>query len=93
MTFTATVQDGRVVVDVGGTYADGATVTVLVVAEDGVTAAEVEAIARAREADPGDEMDDAERAALEAVLDESDADVAAGRVFDAADVLAALRAQ
>jgi hypothetical protein len=57
----------------------------------GLTAAQ-EAV-RAALADPGDEMDDAERVALDAVLDESDADVAAGRVYDAADVLAALRAQ
>lgn len=37
--------------------------------------------------DPGDWLDDADRAALHAALAQSDADVAAGRLVDAADVL------
>jgi len=37
--------------------------------------------------DPGDWLDDADRAALHAALDESDADVAAGRLVDAEEVL------
>ena len=37
--------------------------------------------------DPGDWLDDAERAALHAALAESDADVAAGRLVDAAEIL------
>jgi hypothetical protein len=37
--------------------------------------------------DPGDWLDDADRAALHAALDESDADVAAGRLVDADEVL------
>lgn len=37
--------------------------------------------------DPGDWLDEAERAALHAALSESEADVAAGRLVDAADVL------
>jgi len=41
--------------------------------------------------DPGDWLDDADRAALHAALRESDADVAAGRLVDASDVLKALR--
>jgi len=41
--------------------------------------------------DPGDWLDDAERAALHAALAQSDADVAAGRLVDAADVLKGLR--
>ena len=43
--------------------------------------------------DPGDWLDDADRAALHAALCESDADVAAGRLVDAADVLKALRSR
>lgn len=43
--------------------------------------------------DPGDWLDDADRAALHAALAESDADVAAGRLVDAADVLKELRAR
>lgn len=42
--------------------------------------------------DPGDWLDDADRAALHAALAHSDADVAAGRLIDAADVLKGLRA-
>src|SRR5262249_49799256 len=41
--------------------------------------------------DPGDWLDETDRAALHAALSESDADVAAGRLVDAADVLKALR--
>src|SRR5205807_4155208 len=41
--------------------------------------------------DPGDWLDDEDRAALHAALLESDGDVAAGRLVDAADVLKALR--
>jgi hypothetical protein len=41
--------------------------------------------------DPGDWLDDADRAALHAALVESDVDIAAGRLVDAADVLKALR--
>ena len=43
--------------------------------------------------DPGDWLDDADRAALHAALAESDADVAAGRLVDAAEVLRGLRAR
>jgi len=43
--------------------------------------------------DPGDWLDDANRAALHTALVESDADVAAGRLIDAADVLRGLRAR
>lgn len=43
--------------------------------------------------DPGDWLDDADRAALHAALSESEADVAAGRLIDAADVLKALRSR
>ena len=42
--------------------------------------------------DPGDWLDDADRAALHAALAQSDADVAAGRLIDAADLLKGLRA-
>ena len=41
--------------------------------------------------DPGDWLDDADRAALHAALAESDADIAAGRVVDAAEVLKGLQ--
>jgi hypothetical protein len=37
--------------------------------------------------DPGDWLDEADRAALHAALDESDADVAAGRLVDADEIL------
>lgn len=37
--------------------------------------------------DPGDWLDDADRAALHAALDESEADVVAGRLVDADEVL------
>lgn len=43
--------------------------------------------------DPGDWLDAADRAALHKALAESQADVAAGRLFDAADVLNELRAR
>lgn len=43
--------------------------------------------------DPGDWLDDADRAALHAALAESDADLAAGRVADAAEVLKGLRSR
>ena len=43
--------------------------------------------------DPGDWLDDADRAALHAALAESDADIAAGRLVDAAEVLKGLRAR
>ncbi|HUE88594.1 MAG TPA: hypothetical protein VMO26_21155, partial [Vicinamibacterales bacterium] len=43
--------------------------------------------------DPGDWLDDADRAALHAALAQSDVDVAAGRVIDVADVLKGLRAR
>jgi hypothetical protein len=43
--------------------------------------------------DPGDWLDDADRAALHAALAESNADVAAGRLIDAADILRELRAR
>ena len=43
--------------------------------------------------DPGDWLDDADRAALHAALAQSDADVATGRLIDAADVLRGLRAR
>jgi hypothetical protein len=41
--------------------------------------------------DPGDWLDDADRAALHAALAESEADVVAGRLMDAADLLKGLR--
>lgn len=41
--------------------------------------------------DPGDWLDDADRAALHAALAQSESDVAAGRLVDAADVLKGLR--
>ena len=41
--------------------------------------------------DPGDWLDDTERAALHAALVESEGDVAAGRLVDAAEVLRGLR--
>ena len=37
--------------------------------------------------DPGDWLDEADRAALHAALDESEADVAAGRLVDADEIL------
>jgi hypothetical protein len=43
--------------------------------------------------DPGDWLDDADRAALHAALAQSNADVAAGRLIDTADVLKALRSR
>lgn len=43
--------------------------------------------------DPGDWLDDAERAALHAALAQSEADVVAGRLIDAVDVLKSLRAR
>lgn len=41
--------------------------------------------------DPGDWLDDTDRAALHAALGESEADVAAGQLVDAAEVLRGLR--
>jgi hypothetical protein len=41
--------------------------------------------------DPGDWLDDADRAALHAALAQSQADVAAGRLIDATDLLKELR--
>lgn len=43
--------------------------------------------------DPGDWLDDADRAALHEALRQSDADVAAGRLIDARDVLRELRSR
>jgi hypothetical protein len=43
--------------------------------------------------DPGDWLDDADRAALHEALRDSDADVAAGRLVDAAEVLKELRSR
>jgi hypothetical protein len=43
--------------------------------------------------DPGDWMDDADRTALHEALRLSDADVAAGRLIDAAEILKALRSR
>ena len=43
--------------------------------------------------DPGDWLDDADRAALHAALAQSERDISAGRVVDAADVLKGLRAR
>jgi hypothetical protein len=43
--------------------------------------------------DPGDWLDDADRAALHEALRNSDADVAAGRLVDAAEVLRELRSR
>jgi hypothetical protein len=41
--------------------------------------------------DPGDWLDDADRAALHRALGQSQGDVAAGRLIDAADILKGLR--
>lgn len=41
--------------------------------------------------DPGDWLDDTDRAALHSALRASDADVAAGRLIDATDVIRRLR--
>ena len=43
--------------------------------------------------DPGDWLDDAERAALHAALGRSQEDATAGRLIDAADVIKGLRAR
>ncbi len=43
--------------------------------------------------DPGDWLDDADRAALHAALRRSEADVVAGRMVEAAEVLKRLRAR
>lgn len=43
--------------------------------------------------DPGDWLDDADRAALHKALRESDADVDAGRLVDAAEILKDLRSR
>jgi len=43
--------------------------------------------------DPGDWLDDSDRAALHAALGESEADIAAGRLVEAADVLKGLRSR
>ncbi len=43
--------------------------------------------------DPGDWLDDADRAALHEALRQSDADVAAGRLIDARDILRELRSR
>ena len=43
--------------------------------------------------DPGDWLDEANRAELHAALADSDADVAAGRLVDAADILKKLRSR
>lgn len=41
--------------------------------------------------DPGDWLDEADRAALHAALRDSDADIEAGRLVDAAEILKELR--
>ena len=43
--------------------------------------------------DPGDWLDDADRAALHEALAQSEADVKAGRLVDAAEILKSLRSQ
>jgi hypothetical protein len=43
--------------------------------------------------DPGDWLDDADRAALHKALRESDADIAAGRLADAAKILKEIRSR
>ena len=43
--------------------------------------------------DPGDWLDDADRAALHESLHQSDTDVAAGRLVDAAEILKELRSR
>ena len=43
--------------------------------------------------DPGDWLDDADRAALHKALSESDADVAAGRLVDAEEILRELKSR
>ena len=43
--------------------------------------------------DPGDWLDETDRAALHKALRESDADVAAGRLFEAEEILRELRSQ
>ena len=43
--------------------------------------------------DPGDWLDETDRAALDAALDESDADVTAGRLVDADEILRELESR
>ena len=43
--------------------------------------------------DPGDWLDEADRAALHAALADSDTDIEAGRLVDAADILKELRSR
>jgi hypothetical protein len=43
--------------------------------------------------DPGDWLDEAERAALHEALRQSDADVVAGRLIDVSEILATLRSK
>lgn len=43
--------------------------------------------------DPGDWLDDADRATLHEALAQSEADIAAGRLVDANDILARLRSR
>ena len=43
--------------------------------------------------DPGDWLDDADRTALHKALRESDADVAAGRLVDVAEILKELKSR
>lgn len=43
--------------------------------------------------DPGDWLDESDRAALHEALRQSDADVAAGRLVDATEILKALRSR
>jgi hypothetical protein len=43
--------------------------------------------------DPGDWLDEADRAALHEALRQSDADVAAGRLIDVSEILATLRSK
>ena len=74
MTITATVRDGRIVVNAPTELPEGTTVTLLPL-------------------DPGDWLDEADRAALHQALGQSEADIAAGRLVDAAEILRELKAR
>ena len=74
MTITATVRDGRIVVNAPTDLPEGTTVTLLPL-------------------DPGDWLDETDRAALHQALGQSESDVAAGHLIDAAEVLRELKSR
>jgi len=74
MTITATVRDGRIVVNAPTDLPEGTTVTLLPL-------------------DPGDWLDETDRAALHQALGQSESDVAAGRLVDSAEVLRELKSR